>query len=572
MPVTREQMQRLRSALWTDRSSFDSTWQELADYLLPRRARFWASDRNKGDKRTSKIIDSTPRFALRTLGSGMHAGLTSPARPWFVLSTPDPTLAERPAVKAWLFDVTERMRAVFARTNVYQSLSTLYEDLGGFGTAAIGILPDSRDLFRTYVYPVGSYAIELDARGMPTTWVRDFEMSVGQAVESFVWKGPGYPKTELNWDVVSAAVKNLWDRGNTSSPVPVTWVVRANEDFDPRRVVSKFKRFASVHFETGGDSRTVLRESGYDSFPVMVPRWSATEGDSYGTDCPGMMAIGDIKALQLMQRKKSRAIEKQVDPTLQGPPELKGSALTMVPGGVNFVRDTERGLRPVHEVTLDIADLVMDIRDHQQRVREAFFADLFLMLAMSDNQAQPITAREVEERHEEKLLALGPVLEHTSDELLNPLIDRVFGMMAAAGLIPEPPEEIQGVELKVEYISVLAEAQKLTGVAALDRFMGTIGQMATAQQGILNKIDFNKVVDIYRDTLGVDPRIVRSDEDADAIGAAQARQQQAMVEAENAQKLAAAAKNAATAPMGNNSVLDAITGGPVAPPSPVPGQ
>ena len=85
-------LEALRSSLWSGRASFDSHWRELGDWMLPRRTRFWSADRNKGDKRNQNIIDSTARFAARTLQSGLHAGLTSPARPWFKLSTHDPAL------------------------------------------------------------------------------------------------------------------------------------------------------------------------------------------------------------------------------------------------------------------------------------------------------------------------------------------------------------------------------------------------------------------------------------------------------------------------------------------------
>lgn len=109
----RAQLEQLRAMLWTDRSSFDAHWRDLGDFLLPRRTRFWAGDRNRGDKRNQNIIDSTATFATRTLASGLHAGLTSPARPWFKLTTPDPDLAEFKPVQEWLETVTQRMQVVF---------------------------------------------------------------------------------------------------------------------------------------------------------------------------------------------------------------------------------------------------------------------------------------------------------------------------------------------------------------------------------------------------------------------------------------------------------------------------
>ena len=98
----RERLELLKGSLLTIRSSFDAHWRDLADFVQPRRIRFFASDRNRGDKRNQNIIDSTARFAHRTLQSGLHAGLTSPARPWFKLTTPDPDLADFEPVKEWV--------------------------------------------------------------------------------------------------------------------------------------------------------------------------------------------------------------------------------------------------------------------------------------------------------------------------------------------------------------------------------------------------------------------------------------------------------------------------------------
>jgi hypothetical protein len=172
-PTTRRQRYDLiRSALWSTRQGggFDAHWKEIGDWLMPRRSRFWTGDRNRGDKRNQNIIDSTARFAWRTLASGLHAGLTSPARPWMRLGTPDPTLAEFGPVKEWLHLVTTRMLAVFSQTNLYNALPVVYGDMGGFGTAAVGILEDDRDLFRAEAYPIGSYALGMDRRGRVTTF------------------------------------------------------------------------------------------------------------------------------------------------------------------------------------------------------------------------------------------------------------------------------------------------------------------------------------------------------------------------------------------------------------------
>lgn len=569
----RDRYLQLRSALLSERTSFDAHWKELGDWMQPRRTRFWTGDRNKGDKRNQNIIDSTGRFAARTLQSGLHAGLTSPARPWMKLTTPDPDLAKQGDVNVWLHDVTQRMLTIFATSNLYNVLPTIYGDLGVFGTAAMCVVEDELDVFRCEAYPIGSYYGALDARQRVGTFIRDYQLTVRQLVEMFGGdegrpRGKGQP---INWATISSAVRSLWVNRQYSQAVDVCWVVMPNEDADEGRLGAKYLPISSCYFEIGASIDSdgslpsgFLRESGYREFPIMMPRWEVTGGDTYGTDCPGMTALGDVKQLQIMQKDKGRAIKKMIDPPLSGPNVLRTQKTSLLPGDVTYadMREGAARLQPIHEVRLDLDHLLQDMGQVQYRIQRAFFEDLFLMLAQSDAQrgSQPITAREVDERHEEKLLVLGPVLERTNDELLDPLVDRVYGIMSRAGLIPPAPESLHGVKLKVQYTSILAQAQKLVGVSGQDRLMQTIVPLAQVWPEIREKIDPLQLVDNYVDMLGVDPRLVRSNDDANARVAKIQQAQQAAQDADNAAKMGKAAQAAAAAPMDGDTALTRIVG------------
>ena len=95
----RQRCDKRLAQLKTERNSFETSWRELGEFFMPMAPRFLTSERNKGDRRNTKIINNTPVLAADTLGSGMHGGMTSPARPWFSLTTSDTELAERAAVK-----------------------------------------------------------------------------------------------------------------------------------------------------------------------------------------------------------------------------------------------------------------------------------------------------------------------------------------------------------------------------------------------------------------------------------------------------------------------------------------
>ncbi len=573
-PLTRRQhYDRLSTTLLTERSSFDAHWRDLADYFFPRRPRFFVQDRNRGGARSQKIIDSSPVYAARTLQSGLHAGLTSPARPWMKLSTPNVKLSEVAGVKRWLHDVTQLMLSVFLQSNLYNVLPVLYGDLGIFGTAAVGILEDDKEVMRGYVYPIGSFAMALDRRGLPNTFVREYEITIGQLVEEF-----GHPDggAEIDWSVFSDYVKKRYEEGHTELPVWVVWMVLPNR-LPPAQQGLKPWPFLSAYFEksrgaeVGGQpaddkNDRLLRESGFWEFPVLVPRWGVTGEDTYGTDSPGMIALGDAKGLQTLQKKKAQAVEKMINPPLVGPMALKAQKTSLLPGDITYVDDrgaSAGGLRAIHDTTLSISELLEDIGAHAFRIDRAFFADLFLMLARSDfgRGAAPVTAREIEERHEEKLLALGPVLERTNDELLDPLIDRVFAMMDRAGLIPEAPPELQGVALKVEYVSILGQAQKIAGVALNDRFFQSVAGLAQTFPEVRHKVDPLEAVDDYAAMIGVNPALVRSTQDTNERMAAESRAIQEAEEAEKSKLTAESTRALSQADLSGDSALSRLAEG-----------
>jgi hypothetical protein len=532
--IPKTDMLRRWTALQTERSSWIAHWRELSDYLLPRSTRFYKSDRNKGSKKHNAICDSTASRSLRILSAGMMSGMTSPARPWFRLALPDEDLMDYAPVKSWLAETQGRMLNVFARSNTYLMLHACYEELGAFGTSASVIMDDYDALIHHYQSPVGEFALATDYRGNVNTIYREFEKTVAELV------------AEFGYDQCSRTTQALYNSGNLDAWVPIIHGIEPRSDRDARKADGKNKPWRSVYFEPGREDAgdKVLRESGYDRFPGLAPRWHKMPGDVYGNS-PGMEALGDIKQLQHEQLRKANAIDYQTKPPLQVPAGMKGRDLDYLPGGVTYVDapGAQNAVSTLFNVQLDLQHLLFDIQDVRERIRGAFYADLFLMLASTV--PGRMTATEVAERHEEKLLMLGPVLERLHNELLKPLIDETFTRMVQANLVPPPPEALQGVELDVEFVSMLAQAQRAIGVNGVDRFVGALGAVAQMRPEVIDKIDVDKWADSYSDMLGVDPDIIVASENVAII-----RQQRAQAQAQAQQMQAAQMQADAAAKLG----------------------
>lgn len=530
-----------KAALWTERNSWQGDWLDLVDYVLPTAGRFFATNSAQGAKvrKSRNIYDSTAKRSLNTLGAGLMAGMSSPARPWFRLSTGDTKLDDVYAVKLWLSEVEKSMRAVFAGSNVYRALHQVYTELGAFGTGCVVLTEDFDDVIHCYALTIGEYAIATDNRGVVNTLFREFNMSVGQIVDQF------------GLDNCSTAVKRAYGQGNLDQWILVHHVIEPRANRDTTKLDSINMKFASIYYEVGGDADTILGESGFKNFNCLAPRWLATASDNYGTG-PGHDALPDIRQLQHAQLRKQQGIDYKVNPPLQAPSTLKAAGVNRLPGGVQYVDAVggENAIKTLFDVQLDLKELREDIVDVRERIKGHFYEDLFLMLA--NDTRSGITATEVAERHEEKLLMLGPVLERLQNELFDPLIDFTFDRMMGAkpAMVNPPPPELQGRAISVVYISTLAQAQRAVALQATDRLVATAGAVSSASgtMDAWDKINIDELMDSYAEGLGNDPRIMNSD---DRVLEIRAQRQQA----QKAQESLAAAESASKS-VANVGTLD----------------
>jgi hypothetical protein len=534
-------------ALKSERSSWVAHWKEISDYLLPRNGRFFVQDRDRGQRRHNNIYDSTGTRALRVLGAGLMGGATSPARPWFRLATADPELMAYAPVKVWLNDVQRAMLDVFQRSNTYRALHTMYEELGAFGTGASIVMDDYNDVIRHYPLTTGEFCIAQNYRGEITTLYREFQKTVVELVAEFGYKN------------CSNTVRNLYDRGSLDQWVTVIHAIEPRSDRDPRKRDNLNMAYRSVYFEIGCEKEKYLSEGGFKDFPALVPRWGTTGGDIYGNS-PGMEALGDIKQLQHEQLRKAQGIDYMTKPPLQVPLSMKNRDVDSLPGGISFVdsANPQGGIRTAFEVRLDLNHLLADIQDVRGRINQTFYTDLFLMLAGSDR--TNMTATEVAERHEEKLLMLGPVLERLHNEMLDPLIETTFSRMIASGAVPPPPQELQGIELNVQYVSMLAQAQRAVATNGIDRFVGNLGAVAGIKPDVLDKFDSDKWADAYSDMLGIDPELIVPGEQVALIRQQRAEMMAQQQAAAQAQQEAATAKDLASARTDQPNALTEATG------------
>ena len=554
------------SGLRDYRYSWWTHWREIADYVLPRRYKWLITPNQqlRGSPLNQHIIDSTGTLAARNLASGMLSSISSPTRPWFKLKVGRIDSTGTTPVSLWLSECERLMMLVFQESNFYNALAVLYFDLVTFGTATMIIYEDFENVITCYNPCAGEYFLENNSKFHVNVLYREFTMTISQVVEEF------------GVDNVSPQIRAQYERGgsNLSREIIVAHAIEPNND--KFTAIPRHFKWREMYWERGGSqsqqqgnynyNTPFLRLRGYFEAPHVCPRWDLVSNDSYGRS-PAMDALGDIKQLQVENRRKGQAIDKLVNPPMVADIQLKNQPASLLPGGVTYiagmVSQGRPGFAPVYQVAPPVKEIMEDLNEVRERIKRTFFNDLFQTISQFETRSN-VSATEIDARRAESMVMLGPVLERIEFELLSPAIDRVFAIMSRAGILPEPPAEIQGRNIDIEYVSMLASAQSAAATSGIERTLQIAGGLVGVDPAVMDNIDIDFAINKYSVLMNNDPRIIRSAEALAAIRQRREQMQAAQQQAEMAEKMAQGAKTLSETDTGGgqNALQQMMGGGP----------
>lgn len=508
------------------RTSYWVHWAALAEMFLPRKYQYFVTPNqyNKGSPLNQAIVDETGLVAARTLATGLLAGLTSPTKPWFRLGLQGTdTLPEGPA-KEYLAECTNRMLAVFAKSNFYQSLGDAYHGLVVFGSALQIQYEDPDTVVRFYNSPVGEFFFGLDNRLQVDTAYREYTYTISEAVKEFGLEALSPSSQTLAKSASSQDTEIVI--GHAIEPNLPVYIGGVEVDY----LVPRSFKYREIFWEstTNAGNQTqnrghVLRAAGFRERPFVGLRWDVTSNDAYGRS-PAMDALPAVRQLQIEQRRKAEAIDKMVRPPMVASVSMKNEPMSILPGDVSYVADpSAAGFKPAFLVEPRIQEMMLDLKEVQSRVEEVMFTPLFRMIS-SEDKVQ--TATWVDAAREEKLILLGPVIERTENEGLDEIIERTFAIMSRRGLLPSPPPELAGAPIAIQYISLLAEAQRAASTSAIERWLQLAGGLVAVKPDAMDNVNSDETIETYGDLLNIPPHLQNSPEAIAAIRNARGKQLQ----------------------------------------------
>ena len=505
------------------RGNWDTHYQELADYMLPRKADI-VRKRSRGEKRMELIFDGTALQSVDLLAASLHGMLTSGATPWFHLDIKDADLGRDDDVREWLQDTSTRMMRAFSHSNFETEVHEMYVDLVVFGTGCMFVEND-KEALRFSTRHISEFYVQENQFGIVDTVFRVYRSPARQIVQRF-----GVD------NVTDYILKVFQDKPDEEIEILHAVVPRINRD--PRKQDNKNMPYASFYIDM--QTSKLLSESGFQEFPYIVPRFLKATGETMGRS-PAMVALPDVKMLNLMSKTIIQAAQKLIDPPLLVPDDGFLLPIRTQPGGLNFFRS---GTRDMITPLNTGANIPIGLSMEEQRrgaIRSAFFVDQLL-----SGQTPNMTATEVVQRQEERMRVIGPVLGRLMNEMLRPLIDRVFALMLRSNLLAQPPEILQGRDVDIEYVSPLARAQKSTSLNSTMKALEILMPLAQSIP-VGDHIDPDGLVRHVTDALGVPKSALRSDREVQQVREERAQAEQEMMEQQRDQQEMAMAGQAAQA-------------------------
>ena len=467
--------------------------QELADYYSPRSVQFIAKNVRKPIVKNRKIIDSTPLIALRNFSSGMMSGATSPTNRWFKTSISNADLANDYYLKNWCARQEELTREILYSSNFYQCLPEIYKQIGIFGFSAVALNSDYDNVVNFKVLPIGSYYYAKNDRGRVDTFCRIYCDSAKNIVKRF----PNAP------DKVIEA-----NRENPMKLFEIIHFVEENKFYREKRLSSRFSKYVSAVILS--DEHEFLSIKGYDKFPYVVFESSISSDIDYPQDSPGINALADVKQLMTMVKEYAKAVKKIVCPTYKGPASLKNKKLADIPGAYIEEDENGRGITPVYEVNPRVLELKQEKDELKQAIKEHFYNDLFAMILSTAQYSR--TATEVNELKEEKMVLLSPLLEQIHSALRQ-ILKWIYDEEIQTGVLKPLKEEYQNYRFDIEFVSSLAQAQKISNISSMERFTTFVSNIANSIDPILkSKLNGEKIIEDYANYANISPtQIVPSD-------------------------------------------------------------
>jgi hypothetical protein len=507
------------------RATWETLFQEVADYGLARRGGFTEERRPEGrGKRTRHVYDNTTMVANELYANGIHTILTPTGTRWVHVEPEDESLLDDAEVSDW-FEASEEVlvRAIERHdSGFHDQISETYADVGAFGNGALATMYEEDFGLCFQALPLSETYIEEDSYGRVTRVYRFFELSVAQVMEKF---GKDAPDT----------VRKKYAQGKLGDMVRVLHAILPNPVYAPHT------RFgAGAHAFKGWfidyDRKKEIRVERFFEMPVAFGRLMKDSDELYARG-PGIQSNSDQRMIHKMKVTTLRGAEKAIDPPMLFPDAGFVTTVDYSPGGHTIYRAaTPDGIRELYTRPGQNVDLGIQLVEHTQaNIRAAYHYELLQLI-----QDPRMTATQVLEISARIQQILAPEMARLQSSLLEPTVSRAFALLLRNGHFPPVPASLIGTAPRFRYVTPVQRAQQVGEARAELEAFNAVLQAAQLDPRAVDAINLEERTRFLYKAFGVTPYLLRSREEVAALRAGRARLQQEREQQEQAMALAEA--------------------------------
>ena len=494
------------------RSAFESVWEDVACHMGPYFRGFTESVVHPLEQDPG-IVDGTARRAAGVFSAGMLSGASNPAQRWFSLTLEDKERAEHPETRGWLQEVEDAYYRDLLRLGYYQCQHLNYHHAGLFGWQCLYVdeLPTSGIRFRALRLP--EVFIAENFQGEVDTVHRRFTLTARQAVQKW---GKG---------AVSARIRDAYAKKRENEEFVFVHAVFPAQDRNSPRLDRNNLAYASFYVEE--QARHVVSEGGYAEMPYVVTRSHRLPGTPYSYS-PGTEALADVQMVNEMKRLILEAGQLAVAPPYLVPDDGFVGQFTYKPWSMNYYRKDEQfalqDFGPL-QVGSDPRFSMELLQATRQDIDEAFFVSLFQAMKQRIEQGSTPSATEVAELAGEKMFLLGPMILQQQQENFEKLFDRLYSLKLRRGELPPMPRELEGQNMRAEYISPLVLAQREAQTQSILQTYAESRVIAEVDPQVLDILNHDENFRRVLAQRGIPQKGVRGEGEVEDIRQARARQQ-----------------------------------------------
>ena len=497
------------------RYPYEPVWDEITEYVLPSLGSFnYTESRLDPERRTRRRLDPTAVIAARTLTSRVIADMTGPGSRWFDFRVPNPQIDQMDPVRRFLQGISDKTFSIMNTGSFRMAHIEATTDWIAYGTACLMREEEDGEIRFTSIPPQQLYIAE-DKHNVVDTVFRKFKLSVRQIGQFFGKEN--LPKSTLS---------ELHE--NPDSEMEVLHCVYPNEDYDDKKVASKYMKFKSVFLLK--EELCVLKIGGFNRMPYHVFRFWKRSGEVY-CGSPAIDSLADIRMLNLMEEANIRSVQLDAFPPLLMAHDSVVMPLKVYPNGTNYGGMSSDGRRLVDRLFPSGGDkrsLETMLEQKRMAIRSAFFVD---PLINRENSIR--TAAEVAKRSNEEMVGISPFLSRYEVEYLTPVLDDLLNYVLRTEK-PEVPEALDGMVPFIEYTAPLAKTQRAQELNNILQFLQVTQNLAQVAPETLQNLDINTMFHRLADLFGVPLDVIKPEA---VIQAERAQMEQQQAQQQQMQQL-----------------------------------